>query len=183
MERYSDEDLAGFAEKIKAEYKIAKEDLELLRSQVKELSNTMSENFGADMGEDSGSVSQLELLREQVLRKRDDVQALQNAMLRVKNKVYGVCAVTGNLIDRTRLEAIPTATKSVEGMRMEASGELDLTAADVARRAAERREGPNKIVSRIKKPPPPPRKPAPPKRKKPGRKPRRPVEDEDDDLI
>lgn len=183
MERYSDDDLAQFGERIKKEYAVAKEDLTMLRSRVKELSGTMSESFGADMGEDSGSVSQLELLNEQVLRKRDDVQALQNAMLRVKNKVYGVCAVTGELIDRQRLEAVPTATKSVEGMRLEASGELDLTASDVARRAAERREGPNKVVSRIKKPPPPPRKPAPPKRKKPGRKPRRPVEDEEDDLI
>ena len=182
MERYSDEDLAKFGERIKADYALAKQELEALRAQTKELSDTMAEGFGADMGEDSSSVSQLELLREQVLRKRDHVQDLQNAMLRIKNKVYGTCSVTGKLIDRERLAAIPTTIKSLEGMRMEASGELDLTAADIARRAVERREGPNKIISKIKKPPPPPRKPQPKKRKKPGRKPRRPVE-EDDDLI
>lgn len=153
----------------------------MLRDQARELSETMSEGFGADMGENSSSVSQLELLNEQVLRKRDLVQDLQNAMLRIKNKVYGTCSVTGKLIDRQRLEAIPTTTKSVEGMRMEASGQLDITAQDIARRAVERREGPNKIISKIKKPPPPPRK-VEKKRKKPGRKPRK-VEEDDDDLI
>ncbi len=183
MERYSDEDLAEFAKRIKSDYQDAKQQLKLLQGQVKELSETMSQNFGADMGEDSGTVSQMELLNEQVLRQRDHVTALQNAMLRIKNKVYGSCAVTGKLIDRERLAAVPTTTKSVEGMRLEASGQLDITAADVARRAAERREGPNKIVSRVKKPPPPPRKPSPPKRKKPGRKPRRPPEEDEDDLI
>ncbi|OAV42624.1 TraR/DksA C4-type zinc finger protein [Lewinella sp. 4G2] len=180
MERYSDEDLAIFGERIKADYKEAKNELQILQDQVKELSETMSQNFGADMGEDSGSVSAMELLNEQVLRKRDHITALQNAMLRIQNKVYGSCAVTGKLIDKERLAAVPTTTKSLEGMRMQASGELDITAADVARRAAERREGPNKIVSRVKIPPPPPKKPSKPKRKKPGRKPRRPVEEEDD---
>ncbi|WP_020570492.1 TraR/DksA family transcriptional regulator [Neolewinella persica] len=181
MERYSEKDLVKFGERIKKDYQQAKLELKMLRDQVSELSETMSEGFGADMGEDSSSVSQLELLSEQVLRKRDLIQDLQNAMLRIKNKVYGTCSVTGKLIDRQRLEAIPTTTKSVEGMRLEASGQLDITAQDIARRAVERREGPNKIISKIKKPPPPPRK-VEKKRKKPGRKPRKVVE-EDDDLI
>ncbi len=179
MERYSEKDLAQFGERIKSDYQQAKTELQMLRDQVRELSETMSEGFGADMGEDSSSVSQLELLNEQVLRKRDLIQDLQNAMLRIKNQVYGVCSVTGKLIDRQRLEAIPTTTKSVEGMRLEASGQLDITAQDIARRAVERREGPNKIISKIKKPPPPPRKQEV-KRKKPGRKPRKQEEDEDD---
>lgn len=181
MERYSEKDLAQFGERIKKDYQQAKLELKMLRDQVRELSETMSEGFGADMGEDSSSVSQLELLNEQVLRKRDLIQDLQNAMLRIKNKVYGTCSVTGKLIDRQRLDAIPTTTKSVEGMRLEASGQLDITAQDIARRAVERREGPNKIISKIKKPPPPPRK-VEKKRKKPGRKPRK-VEEDEDDLI
>jgi RNA polymerase-binding transcription factor DksA len=181
MERYSEKDLAQFGERIKKDYQQAKTELQMLRDQARELSETMSEGFGADMGENSSSVSQLELLNEQVLRKRDLVQDLQNAMLRIKNKVYGTCSVTGKLIDRQRLEAIPTTTKSVEGMRMEASGQLDITAQDIARRAVERREGPNKIISKIKKPPPPPRT-GERARKMPGRKPRK-VEEDDDDLI
>lgn len=181
MERYSEKDLAEFGERIKKDYQQAKEELKMLRDQVRELSETMSEGFGADMGEDSGSVSQLELLNEQLLRKRDLIQDLQNAMLRIKNKVYGTCSVTGKLIDRQRLEAIPTTTKSVEGMRMESSGQLDITAQDIARRAVERREGPNKIISKIKKPLPPPKK-VEKVRAKPGRKPRK-TEEEEDDII
>ncbi len=181
MERYSEKELDQFGERIKSEYQLAKKELQMLRDQVMELNDTMSEGVGADMGEDSSSVSRLELLKEQVLRKRDHIQSLQNAMLRIKNKVYGICSVTGKLIHRPRLHAAPTTIKSLEGMRLEASGQLDITAQDIARRAIERREGPNKIVSKIKKPPPPPRK-VEKKRKKPGRKPRKPVE-EDDDLI
>ena len=180
MDRYSDAELEEFAEIIRTEYASAKAELKTLRSQVAEFSETLTEQFGADLSEDSSSVSQLELLNEQVLRKRNHVQDLQNAMLRINNKVYGVCSVTGKLIDRKRLEAVPTTTKSLEGLQMQESGVMDVTAQDLARQASERREGPNKIVSKIKKPPPPPRKAEKPKRR---RRRRKAEEDEDDDLI
>ena len=93
----------------------------------------------------------------------------------------GTCSVTGKLIARQGLEASPETTKGVGGRRREASGQRESTAQDIARRAVERRERPNKIISKIKKPPPPPRK-VEKKRKKPGRKPRK-VEEDDDDLI
>ncbi len=180
MVRYSDAELEEFKVIIKNEYKLASSDLKSLRHQIAEFSENISEGFGADMAEDSSAVSQLELLNEQVLRKRDHVQALQNAMLRIQNKVYGVCSVTGELIDRARLEAVPTTTKSLEGLRLQNSGELDITAQDLARRAADRREGPNKIISKIKKPPPPKAKPKPKKR---SRRRKRREEDEEDDII
>ena len=177
MERYSDEELEEFKQVIKDNYKIAKSDLESLMKQSSDFSENMASNFGADMAEDSSAVSQLELLNEQILRKRDHVQALQNAMLRIKNKVYGVCSVTGKLIDRKRLEAVPTTTKSLEGLRLQDSGVMDVTAQDLARRAAERKEGPNKVISKIKKPPPPKAKPKPKKR---SRRRKRQEEEEDD---
>ena len=180
MVRYSDEELDEFKVIIRKQYALAQEDLQSLRDQIADFTANISEGFGADMAEDSSSVSQLELLNEQVLRKRDHVQALENAMLRIKNKVYGVCSVTGELIDRARLEAVPTTTKSLEGMRLQASGVMDVTAQDLARRAADRREGPNKIISKIKKPPPPKAKPKPKKRRSRRRK---REEDEEDDLI
>ena len=179
MERYSDEELDEFKEIIKENYQQAKKELQLLRDQVSEFSENISEGFGADYTQDSSSVNQLEMLNEQVLRKRDQVQDLQNAMLRIKNKVYGVCSVTGKLIDRKRLEAVPTTTKSLEGMKLQASGIMDVTAQDLARQANERKEGPNKIISKIKKPPPPKAKPAPKKKSRRRKK----VEDEDDDMI
>ena len=179
MERYSDAELEEFKVIIKQQYAQAKQDLQALRDQVSEFSENITEGFGADLAEDSSAVSQLELLNEQILRKRDHVQALQNAMLRIKNKVYGVCSVTGELIDRARLEAVPTTTKSLEGLRLQDSGAFDVTAQDLARRASERREGPNKIISKIKKPPPPKAKPKPKKRSRR----RKRQEEEDDDLI
>jgi RNA polymerase-binding transcription factor DksA len=179
MERYSDKELEEFKQIIKDNYRQAKQELQMLRDQVAEFSENITEGFGADYTEDSSSVSQLELLNEQVLRKRDQVQDLQNAMLRIKNKVYGVCSVTGKLIDRKRLEAVPTTTKSLEGMKLQASGAMDVTAQDLARRASERKEGPNKIISKIKKPPPPKAKPKPKKR----RRRRKREEEEEDDLI
>ena len=179
MERYSDEELDEFKAIIKDAYQQAKKELQMLRDQVSEFSENISEDFGADYTQDSSSVSQLEMLNEQVIRKRDQVQDLQNAMLRIKNKVYGVCSVTGKLIDRKRLEAVPTTTKSLEGMKLQASGVLDVTAQDLARRASERKEGPNKVISKIKKPPPPKAKPVVAKKSR-----RRKKEDEEEeDLI
>ncbi len=179
MERYSDEELEEFKVIIKENYQQAKKELQMLRDQISEFSENISEGFGADYTQDSSSVSQLELLNEQVIRKRDQVQDLQNAMLRIKNKVYGVCSVTNKLIDRKRLEAVPTTTKSLEGMKLQASGVMDVTAQDLARMANERKEGPNKIISKIKKPPPPKAKPV---KKKRSRR-RKSEEDEEDDLI
>ena len=179
MERYSDEELDEFKVIIKDAYQQAKKELQMLRDQVSEFSENISEDFGADYTQDSSSVNQLEMLNEQVIRKRDQVQDLQNAMLRIKNKVYGVCSVTGKLIDRKRLEAVPTTTKSLEGMKLQASGVLDVTAQDLARRASERKEGPNKVISKIKKPPPPKAKPVVAKKSR-----RRKKEDEEEeDLI
>lgn len=179
MERYSDEELEEFKVIIRENYQQAKKELQMLREQISEFSENLSEGFGADYTQDSSSVSQLEMLNEQVLRKRDQVQDLQNAMLRIKNKVYGVCSVTGKLIDRKRLEAVPTTTKSLEGMRLQASGVMDVTAQDLARMANERKEGPNKIISKIKKPPPPKAKPVV---KKKSRR-RKAQEEDEDDLI
>ena len=179
MERYSDEELDEFKEIIKDAYQQAKKELQMLRDQVSEFSENISEDFGADYTQDSSSVSQLEMLNEQVIRKRDQVQDLQNAMLRIKNKVYGVCSVTGKLIDRKRLEAVPTTTKSLEGMKLQASGVLDVTAQDLARRASERKEGPNKVISKIKKPPPPKAKPVVAKKSRRRKK----MDEEEEDLI
>ncbi len=61
MERYSEKELDQFGERIKSEYQLAKKELQMLRDQVMELNDTMSEGFGADMVEDSSSVSRLEL--------------------------------------------------------------------------------------------------------------------------
>ena len=55
----------------------------------------------------------MEYLNDMAIRQRKLIQDLQNASVRIMNKSYGICVVTGDLIDKRRLMAQPIATKSV----------------------------------------------------------------------
>jgi len=48
------------------------------------------------------------------LRLNKHIQHLENAKIRIQNKVYGICRVTGKLISKDRLKAVPHATLSME---------------------------------------------------------------------
>lgn len=113
--RYSDVELEEFRQLIIQVYQAAKSELEDLRSQIVDLSESMESDFGTDYIDDSSAVNELELMNNMAIRKRNYIQDLENAMIRVKNKTYGICSVTGELIDKKRLLAVPTTTKSVEG--------------------------------------------------------------------
>ena len=113
--RYSDEELEEFRQIILKVYQTAKAELEDLRSQIVDLSESMESDFGTDYIDDSSAVNELELMNNMAIRKRNYIQDLENAMIRVKNKTYGICSVTGELIAKKRLLAVPTTTKSVEG--------------------------------------------------------------------
>lgn len=113
--RYSDAELEEFRQVIIKVYQTAKTELEDLRSQIVDLSESMESDFGTDYIDDSSAVNELELMNNMAIRKRNYIQDLENAMIRVKNKTYGICSVTGELIDKKRLLAVPTTTKSVEG--------------------------------------------------------------------
>jgi len=116
--RYSDEELESFRQVIIKKYQEAKSELEDLRGQIVDLSESMESDFGTDYIDDSSAVNELELMNNMAIRKRNYIQDLENAMIRVKNKTYGICSVTGELIDRKRLMAVPTTTKSVEGKKI-----------------------------------------------------------------
>ena len=47
-------------------------------------------------------------------RQQKFIQSLQAALLRIENKTYGICRVTGKLIPKERLRAVPHATLSIE---------------------------------------------------------------------
>jgi RNA polymerase-binding transcription factor DksA len=113
--RYSDEELETFRQVIIQKYQAAKSELEDLRNQIVDLSESMESEFGTDYIDDSSAVNELELMNNMAIRKRNYIQDLENAMIRVKNKTYGICSVTGELIDKKRLMAVPTTTKSLEG--------------------------------------------------------------------
>ncbi|MEM7575250.1 MAG: TraR/DksA C4-type zinc finger protein [Bacteroidota bacterium] len=124
IERYPDAELQEFRLLIQQLYRETKVELEEMRRQIHDYSENMSESFGSDYGDDSNTTSDIEMLSDLAIRKRNYLRDLENAMTRINNKSYGACAVTGKLIPKARLLAVPTTTKSLEGKRILA-GEIE----------------------------------------------------------
>ena len=120
--RYSDEDLQEF--KTLIEDKIAKsaEELQFTQQQIAELNENGFNQQGGDWYDDTSSHTDLEMLQRMMVRQQKHIQDLKNALLRIQNKTYGICTITGQLIDKQRLRAVPHATKSVDGKNIANSG-------------------------------------------------------------
>ncbi len=118
--RYSDKELAEFEIVIKEKLETARKELEFNREQIIELHENSSNQQGGDYFDDSSLHTELEMLNQMVSRQRQFVQNLENAMIRIRNKTYGICIATGELIDKKRLLLVPHATKSVEAKKNEA---------------------------------------------------------------
>lgn len=113
--RYSDEELAEFKTWIDEKIRTADDELNFTRQQIKELSENGFNQQGGDWYDDTSTHTELEMLNRIVVRQVKFVQDLKNALHRIDNKTYGICTVTGKLIDKQRLRAVPHATKSVDG--------------------------------------------------------------------
>ncbi|MCB0557570.1 MAG: TraR/DksA C4-type zinc finger protein [Lewinellaceae bacterium] len=110
--RYSDEELYEFRVLIEKKLERAKEQLQFYLDQLSELAdNPDAKVKGLDDG--IGTVES-ERLTSMAGRQRRHIQHLENALIRIKNKAYGVCRVTGKLIAKERLKAVPHATLSIE---------------------------------------------------------------------
>jgi len=112
--RYSDEDLAEFEKVINKKLEEAKEQLDDLKVQIQELNNSGDENRAGTF-DDGASNWQREHVSKLAARQQKFIRSLEYALIRIKNKTYGVCTVTGELISKKRLALVPHATKSVEG--------------------------------------------------------------------
>ena len=55
---------------------------------------------------------------EMAVRQQKFINGLQSALMRIENKTYGICRVTGKLIPKERLRAVPHATLSIEAKQM-----------------------------------------------------------------
>ena len=99
--RYSDEDLAVFESLINEKLAIAREQLESYQEQIAELGASEEAKFKS-LGE-STSQADNERLFDMVSRQKKLMHHLENAKLRIKNKVYGVCRASGKLISKERL--------------------------------------------------------------------------------
>jgi len=117
--RFADTELAEFKEIILVKLEEAKKDFELLKS-------TMSHEDDHGTDDTSPSFKFMEdgsdtLSREETAqlagRQSKFIQHLENALVRIQNKTYGVCRVTGELISKERLKIVPHATLSIEAKR------------------------------------------------------------------
>lgn len=110
--RYSDQELAEFQFLIEKKLERAKEQLQFYLDQLSELAdNPDSKVKGLD---DGIGTAESERLTNMAGRQRKHIQHLENALIRIQNKAYGVCRVTGKLISKERLRAVPHATLSIE---------------------------------------------------------------------
>lgn len=112
LTRYSDDDLAVFETLINEKLAIAQEQLASYEAQITELGESEEAKFKS-LGE-STSQADNERLFDMVRRQKKLMHHLENAKLRIKNKVYGVCRDSGKLISKERLMAVPHATLSIE---------------------------------------------------------------------
>lgn len=114
--RYSDKELAEFKELILEKLKEAQTDFDLLKQT---LSN--ADNHGTDdtspsfkLLEDGSDVLSKEETAQLAIRQEKYIVNLKNALMRIENKTYGICRVTGKLIPKERLRSVPHATLGID---------------------------------------------------------------------
>lgn len=113
--RYSDEELAEFKELLLERLARARRDLELLNEHVAGKGNNADDTAPTfKILEEGSNVLSKEENSQLAARQYKYIQNLENALIRIENKTYGVCRMTGKLIPKERLRAVPHATLSVE---------------------------------------------------------------------
>lgn len=109
--RYSDADLAEFRELIEKKLKKAREELAFYQEQIK---NTGEGENNFNNLEDGSITLERESMNQLASRLVKHIGHLENALIRIENKTYGICRETGKLIPKERLRAVPHATLCVE---------------------------------------------------------------------
>ena len=114
--RYSDEELDHFRVLIEEKINKATEDLELLRSAYMNDGNNGTDDTSPTFKafEEGSETMSKEANTQLAIRQEKFIRDLKNALIRIENKSYGVCRVTGKLINKNRLLLVPHATLSIE---------------------------------------------------------------------
>ena len=117
--RYGDKDLNEFKSIIDAKLKEAKEDLVLLKGSLSHKDDHGTDDTGRsfNMMEDGSETLMREEMAQLASRQEKFIKNLENALIRINNKSYGVCRVTGKLINKERLKLVPHATLSIEAKK------------------------------------------------------------------
>ena len=118
-QRYSDPELLEFKEIIQKKLDAAKKELNYLQGLITRKDESGDMDEGRYMTMEDGSVSmEREQLSQMASRQITFIDHLEKALMRIENKTYGICRVTGKLIDKARLRAVPHATLSIEAKQM-----------------------------------------------------------------
>ena len=114
--RYNDKELNVFKVLIEEKIQKAKADLELLKSSYMNDGNNGTEDTAPTFKafEEGSETMSKEANTQLALRQEKFIRDLKNALIRIENKTYGVCRVTGKLINKKRLHLVPHATLSIE---------------------------------------------------------------------
>jgi DnaK suppressor protein len=118
--RYSDDDLNIFKERILQKLTVARNELsDLMNSLASSSLNDGDGNFKTL--EDGAATLEKESINQLAARQQKFIMQLEDALVRIENKTYGICKITGNLIQRERLMAVPHTTMSMEAKLKQAS--------------------------------------------------------------
>lgn len=119
-ERYNDSELEEFKDLIVKKLDESRSDLKGLKSAL-----SHSDDHGTDdtspsfkIMEDGSNTLSREEIAQLAARQEKFVQHLENALVRIQNKTYGICRATGKLIPKERLRAVPHATLTIEAKEM-----------------------------------------------------------------
>ena len=117
--RYSDKELEEFKSIIDSKLMEAKEDLVLLKGSLSHKDDHGTDDTGRsfNMMEDGSETLMREEMAQLAARQEKFIKNLENALIRINNKSYGVCRVTGKLINKKRLKLVPHATLSIEAKK------------------------------------------------------------------
>lgn len=114
-QRYSDEELQEFKTLILEKLEVANAEYQDLRRQLRNGDNSDRDTAPVFKNmEDGADTLNREELGLRASRLEKFIKGLQGALVRIENKTYGICRVTGKLIPKERLRAVPHATLSIE---------------------------------------------------------------------
>ncbi len=111
--RYSDKELKEFKDLVDNKLVTAREELKNLKESLDNHTESQAGSKAWNMEEGSDS-SEMEYLMNQISRQHQYIRNLELALMRIENKTYGICRVTGKLIPKERLRIVPHATLSLE---------------------------------------------------------------------
>ena len=119
--RYTDKELERFKILIIKKIDQAKQDLDLLKSAYMNDSDNGTDDTSPTFKafEEGSETMSKEANTQLALRQEKFIRDLKNALIRIENKTYGICRITGKLIKKKRLMVVPHATLSIEAKNMQ----------------------------------------------------------------